>query len=481
MVEISSTNDPNEISICIDNKEPNRIIAGANIYSRFSSDDGGLSWERFEESSTFGVWGDPVIIQDTLGSYYYFHLSNVPGGNWIDRIVCQRSDDGGKTFSDGSFFGLNGKKAQDKPWAVVNPFSNEIYVTWTQFDKYGSEDPNHRSSILFTKSNDRGETWLTPIKINSVDGNCIDDDDTVEGAVPAVGPNGEIYVAWSGPNGIVFNRSYDGGITWEKNELPVAQHRGGWSINIEGIYRANGMPVTKCDLSSGDKRGTIYINWAAEKNGQTDIYLTKSKDHGDSWSKPIKVNQDESQRDQFFTWMDIDQTNGNLWFVYHDRRHTQGTATDVYLAHSPDGGGTFKELKLTESPFTPRKDIFFGDYNNVMVHNNVVRPVWTRLDDQSLSIQLGIIDPYPFYLKDNFLLQASSSANGNLNIDHHLKGKIEVSVFDLKGDLVGIEQNVKTKKGVSKTKTTAVLPDGVYFVEITNGNEWSKGQWIRKR
>ena len=36
------------------------------------------------------------------------------------------------------------------------------------------------------------------------------------GASPAVGPNGEVYVAWNDyhANAIVFNRSFDGGQTW---------------------------------------------------------------------------------------------------------------------------------------------------------------------------------------------------------------------------------------------------------------------------
>jgi hypothetical protein len=40
----------------------------------------------------------------------------------------------------------------------------------------------------------------------------------VEGAVPAVGVNGEIYVTWAGPNGLAFQTSTDGGLTWLKKE-----------------------------------------------------------------------------------------------------------------------------------------------------------------------------------------------------------------------------------------------------------------------
>ena len=146
---------PNEPAIVVSPKDPNILVAGANtdIFSIISS-DGGLTWEEGFLTSQYGVWGDPCIIADTAGDFYYFHLSNPPGGNWIDRIVCQKSTDNGATWSDGTFMGLNGAKAQDKEWAVVDPATNNIYVTWSQFDNYGSPDPADSSLIMFSRSTD---------------------------------------------------------------------------------------------------------------------------------------------------------------------------------------------------------------------------------------------------------------------------------------------------------------------------------------
>lgn len=482
VVQLSTVNNPNEISICIDKNNPQRLLAGANIYSIYLSEDGGLTWSGNKQESPHGVWGDPVIIQDTTGSFYHFHLSKVSDGNFIDRIVCQRSDDGGKSFNQGSYFGLNGDKAQDKPWAVVNPANNEIYVTWTQFDKYDSKDPKDRSNILFSKSIDKGESWSSPIKINSVDGNCIDDDDTVEGAVPAVGPDEQIYVAWSGPNGLVFNRSFDGGETWENEEISIADHAGGWNIDIPGIYRANGMPVTKCDLSDGPNHGTIYVNWADQRNGidNTDIFLSKSIDQGQSWSEPIKVNQDTSGNHQFFTWMDIDQTSGNMWFVYHDRRNHKDTGTDVYVAVSKDGGLSFTESKISESPFYPDPEIFFGDYNNIAAHGNVVRPVWTRLDDKNLSVRTSIVDAYSILNESSSTLATTAETNGVLMVEHHLKGRVSVKIHTLNGEEVLSKTRLKSKEGTFRYPETSKLKSGIYLVQIDNGSEKAKAQWIKR-
>jgi hypothetical protein len=376
----------------MDIKHPNRIIAATNLNNYYISLDTGKTWTQNTQTSSYGVWGDPVIDIDTSGHVYYFHLSNPPGGNWIDRIVCQKSTDIGTTWSNGTFTGLNGSKAQDKHWSIVDRTNNAIYLTWTQFDDYGSSNPNDSSLILFSKSIDGGINWSTPLRLNEVAGDCIDSDNTVEGATPAMGPNGEIYVAWAGPDGLVFDRSMDGGNTWLQDDILIDLQAGSWDYNIPGISRCNGLPVLKCDLSGGPNHGTIYVNWSDQRNGlnNTDVFLSKSTDGGNTWSPASKVNTDNTGRHQFLTWMDIDQTNGYLHFVFYDRRNYSNNQTDVFLAYSKDGGTTFKNEIVSESSFTPSLGIFFGDYNNIVAHNNVVRPIWTRLQSGALSIWTDI-------------------------------------------------------------------------------------------
>lgn len=396
---ISNQNFPNEPSIAMDPKNPAVMIAGTNLNNYYISLDTGYTWTASTLSSSFGVWGDPVIAVDTAGDFYFFHLSNPPVGDWIDRIICQKTNDNGQTWSDGSFTGLNNGKAQDKHWCAVDRTNNHLYLTWTQFDDYGSANPQDSSIILFSKSVNGGESWSSPRRISHTAGDCVDEDNTVEGAVPAVGPNGEVYVAWAGPRGLVFNKSLDQGESWLTEELEIADMPGGWDYAIPGIFRANGLPVTVCDVSNGPHRGTIYVNWTDQRNGvdNTDVWLVKSVDGGSTWSTPIKVNDDESERHQFFTWMAVDQIKGYLYFVFYDRRNREGDATDVYMALSTDGGQTFINRKISEEPFIPNKDIFFGDYTNLTVHNAIVRPIWTRLHNGELSIWTHLMGEGDFY------------------------------------------------------------------------------------
>lgn len=390
--------NPCEPSIAINPTNTDNIVAGAILNRYYYTKNGGKKWVKGKLKSEWGVHGDPMIIADQKGNFYYMHLSNPTGKgrtheDWIDRIICEKSVDGGKTFDIDTYMGHNPPKDQDKHWAIADPNNGNIYVTWTQFDKYNSADPKDRSNIMFSVSKDGGLSWSDAKIISEKSGDCLDGDQTTEGAVPAVGPNGEIYVAWSYNDTIWFDVSLDEGETWLEEDIVVCEHPGGWEMDIPDIMRSNGMPVTLCDLSEGPNKGTIYINFADQKNGPTDteIRLVKSKDGGKTWTDAIRVNQDQSESHQFFTWMAIDQSDGSLYCVYYDRRRYIDTRTDVVMAWSRDGGESFKEMYINDAPFIPDPKIFFGDYNNIDAVKGIITPIWTEADGIGTGVYTRII------------------------------------------------------------------------------------------
>ncbi len=389
--------NPCEPSITFNYKNPQNIVAGAILDKVYQSQDGGKTWSQSRLKSPYGVYGDPCLVSDKKGNIYYFHLANPKNedrpDSWLDRIVCQVSKDNGKTWSEGSYMGYHPPKDQDKEWAVAHPHKIRIYCTWTQFDLYGSKDEENKSNILFASTKNKGKTWSEAVQINQIPGDCIDDDGTVEGAVPCVGPKGEIYVSWSLDEKIYFDRSMDGGKTWMEEDVIVSDQPGGWAIDIPGLNRSNGMPITGVDISKGPRRGTVYVNWADQRNGSedTDIWLARSTDQGLNWSAPIRVNDDSSGRHQFLTWMSIDPQTGYLYFVFYDRRNHEDDHTDVFLAYSRDGGNTFTNIKISESPFLPTPHTFFGDYNDIDAYKGVVCPIWTRMDEGQTSVYTSVI------------------------------------------------------------------------------------------
>ncbi len=390
---------PCEPTICINPNNPDHIVAGAILDKIYTSSDGGRSWTKDRLRSSYGVYGDPVIRANYKGDFFYAHLSNPDGQAYaseafLDRIVIQKSEDGGKTWNDGAYTEPRTPKDQDKQWLVIDPRNNHIYMTWTEFDLYDSPDPKHKSRIVFSKSTDDGETWTTPMTLSQQEGDCIDSDDTTEGAVPAVGPDGELYVTWSHSEKLIFDRSFDGGNTWMEKDKAIATQPGGWDLSVPGLIRTNGMPITVVDRSDSPYRGTIYVNWGDQRNGETDtdIWITSSSDKGDSWSPPVRVNNDNTDRHQFLSWMEVDQSTGYIYVVFYDRRNHNDNQTDVYLAVSTDGGKTFENRKISQKSFTPVPEVFFGDYNDLSVVNGVVRPIWTELNGRRLSVWTAIVD-----------------------------------------------------------------------------------------
>ena len=154
------------------------------------------------------------------------------------------------------------------------------------------------------------------------------------------------------------------------------------------------MPVIKVDHSNSPSKGTLYVSWSDQRNGKdnTDVWLIHSKDKGKTWSQPARVNNDEGAHHQFFSWFDVDPITGHLYWVFYDRRKHQNNDNDVFLAWSKDGGKSIKNTKISESPFQPTKDVFFGDYNNISAYNGRVRPIWTRMDNGRLSVYTALID-----------------------------------------------------------------------------------------
>ena len=393
--------NPAEVTVAINPKNPDNIVAasfqsgrppkpGAGSYN-YVTMDGGKTWKTIPISDPKNLFqGDDVVAFGSDGTAYHAHLS-------FDGIRTQRplraengmivnvSNDGGLTWTDGTPVVNHINTVipfEDKPGLVVDNasasrFSGNVYIAWTRFDVYGSNNPEHKSQIYFSRSTDKGRTFSMPIRISDVGGDCVDSDNTVEGAVPAVGPKGEVYIVWAGPLGLVFDKSSDGGLTFGKDKV-IGDFPGGWDFSVEGLDRANGMPVTGVDLSDGPNKGTLYLNWIDARNGDPDVFVMSSKDGGESWTAPVRVNNDplKNGKTQFFTWMSIDPIDGSLNLVFYDRRNTKGANTELVMARSVDGGRTFTNHKLDLPEFEANSHIFFGDYTGISAYNGRVVPVF---------------------------------------------------------------------------------------------------------
>jgi hypothetical protein len=410
---------PAEVSVAINPTNPTQVIAvllqaggpGEPRVSNWSytSADGGLTWRPLRAPNPDGrAQGDDAVVFGADGTAFHSYISfdgirvERPQRAWSGIFVRSTTD--GLTWQAPVAVVDHINTAipfEDKPWVGVDrstssPHRGHVYVAWTRFDVYGSEDPAHRSRIMFSRSRDGGRSFSVPLEISDESGNAIDSDDTVEGVVPSAGPGGEVYVAWAGPKGLYFDQSTDGGATFGKDTL-ISAMPGGWDLPVPGIERHNGMPVTGVDLSSGPHRGTVYVNWIDERSGDPDVYVSASRDGGRRWEPPVRVNDDPRGSTQMFTWMAVDPVDGALNVVFHDRRDQKGTMTGVTLARSVDGGKTFVNIPLPLPAFDCcARSAFFGDYNGIDAYGGRVVatfPVLTANGQQKVQAAVARFHP----------------------------------------------------------------------------------------
>jgi hypothetical protein len=392
-VSAADARRPAEASVAINPTNPDHVIAtfiqstvpGQQPRSTnwaYVSLDGGLTWTgSMAANPERRVQGDDVIAFGRDGVAFHTYIAF--DGIRIDRPEVAATGIWVRRTTDGVTWEpavpvidhVNTVMPfEDKPWTIVDraadsPHRGNIYVAWTRFDVYGSADPAHRTAIWFARSRDGGRSFQPPHRISDDTGDAKDSDGTLEGAVPAVGPKGEVYVVWAGPKGLSFDRSDDGGWTFGADTI-ISPLTGGWDIPVPGVERHNGMPVTAVDSSSGPNKGSLYVNFIDERNGDTDVFLLASRDGGRTWEPAVRVNDDPKGAAQMFTWMAVDPADGSINVVFHDRRGLTGTMTGVTLARSVDGGKTFVNHRVPVDPFDCcAASSFIGDYNGLDAYN----------------------------------------------------------------------------------------------------------------
>ncbi len=399
-IQVSTSTLPqNEPSIALNPSKPQHLVAGANdqLVSRnwlavYSSPDSGLTWTSglIPMTGTLGSFqdaSDPAVSFSENGTLYYSGVAfdvnfrtNVP---FDGTIFVSKSTDDGTSFPQTTVVDTSsGKIFNDKPYLGVDettgPFAGRLYVSWSRFT-----NSFQASDIMVAYSGDGGRSFSSP--------NLISNSLSSQGSVPVVGPNGELYVVWDdlSNNQIVESKSTDGGVSFSS---PVAvssivQLPEPPNFLANSFFRVNSFPTAAAD----DTDGNVYVGWADYRNGYADILSSRSLDGGATWSKPIKVNDDNTNHDHFFPWMAV--SHGLLSIDFYDRRlDPQNHLVDVFYAESADGGASFSpNVRVTDASFNPDAIIFsngesfIGDYIGIASNGTLAHPVWTDIPPTSPS------------------------------------------------------------------------------------------------
>src|SRR5262249_20504029 len=234
---------------------------------------------------------------------------------------------------DGSPGFVEGVDRADKPWIAVdnNPGSGygNVYLVWTDFN-FKNNGGLTDKGIYLTRSTDDGLTWGpsggVPIDVKP-------GSNAVQGGFVTVGPDHTVYVFWWNYNtseNILMSKSTDLGQTFT-NPVIVARlntNSGGSSNGDLGLtysntnsstFRTNAYPQAAVNPVTGD----IYVVYNDDPKGpadKADIFFTMSSDGGNTWSSPLRVNDDVTTTDQWQPAMALTPDGTHLFITWYHRQ-----------------------------------------------------------------------------------------------------------------------------------------------------------------
>ncbi len=304
-----------------------------------------------------------------------------------------------------------------------------------------------------------------------------------QGSDPAVGINGEIYVAWQGGDQILFDKSTDGGNTFGTDKIIAA--------GPEPPNLPNGVvtfPSIAADVNTRSRNGIIYVTFSDSRNGDPDIFLVKSTDKGETWSSAIRINNDAvgNGKLQYWPWIAVNE-QGIISIVFMDNRNTgSNTTVEAWLARSTDQGQTFtNELMSTQPTPTaiPGSNVRFGDYIGVDYFGGHIVPVWTdeRAGGFNMEIYTSVIDipvgitPVSNNIPDKFELQQNypNPFNPSTTIWFSVSkpSHITLNVYNSLGQL--LETSIDESLGTGRFSVKwdgSKYSSGVYFYTLISSD-----------
>ena len=439
----------NEPDIEVDPLDPLHIVASSNDYDSccdgfYTSFDGGQTWAQGNMSAEDDtrIGSDPVtVFEPVSGNVIHSSLNFQSTSDGLAKdgvLVVSISTDGGLTWgrpvvvADGQ--GNDEAPTQffnDKEWIVVDdnpasPFYGRTYLTWSGFVSHAAEYAE--SAIYEAHSDDGGRTWTDPQEISGSAPFCDIQYDGPAGECdenqfsnPTVAPDGTVFVAFENeqnsaiqepgddfpnPQKIHDNmylvvRSTDGGVTWSAPVIAATLEDGptNYPVNRDDRQTLTGYQVRVNSAGNivADSDGSLYLVWSDNRNGtadptdpvtNTDVFFTRSIDDGVTWTPPAAV--DSSPGDQWFPWVDVDPTSGNVAVVYHTRNDPNPNLYNTVVSEGVPG--LFTVTQVSSKPSDPTRSVFFkakvkgcyscatfmGDYNRLAYGpDGPIHATWT--------------------------------------------------------------------------------------------------------
>lgn len=466
LINITNGNDAqSETWIAINPKNPQNIIATANDnkylggYQGYKMNswytlDGGNTWTSSPTPTNMGVYidkpsagsmtiFDPGIAFDTEGRVVYTYGfcqilgSTTDGDNGVFAVA---STNGGVSWDAWgpdlpiSAIALSTNESthpfHDRYTLACDnvsnsEYKNRFYVTWQRFIS--------NPGIAFSYSDDYGQNWSNPIILGS---------GSTQAPMPAIGPNGEVYVAWINSvypdeSQAIVTKSTNGGKSWGNAFVAQKVYSIGTRNQSSGRFvladkqgmRVSSPPQIAVDASASTYKGNVYVVQSGRETsgGLYGIWVSKSTNGGSTWKK-VRVDDSQVRNDMFFPSITVDSKTGMVSVLYYSSQNdpTNNQGIDAYLSFSKDGGDTWSVMRLTPSTFyinsaddvMPQGEagnVYWGDYTSITSYNGVIYPLfWMPTASSgsyfSLDLFTAPISSKPAPVKD---LTADNIINGS--------------------------------------------------------------------
>ncbi len=431
----------NEESIAYSTDDPMVAVAGANDYVSggtvvMRTSDGGRTWAStrvvpvFRPTSDICNGGDPSIAYSARDHVFYLAQLCFFRELAYSEVQLFVSRDDGATWTPGRRSAIAASNYDLATGETdLNSFNDKEYIT---VDNYPQSPWYGRLYVSYTRFHIAadGSSDTCPIKLSYTDRvpaqdpsltlwqhtDLVPDDQSSGGlgfsanqfSVPVVEKSGALDVAYALEE---CNTGLDHGLRLRRSTNGGASFGAGSHVDKPGLWAdnpgvADRIPHSKFRTPNTialayspvtDTLAYVYTNYIrGQGNGDIDVSL--SHDHGATWSDPIPISTGPSgspaRHNQFFPWIASDES-GRFVAIWLDRRedpanHDIGT----WEARSTDDGQTWRDFPISTTLWNPDNSFFtsaafIGDYSGLAANDHVIFPAWTDGRDSAID-QTGI-------------------------------------------------------------------------------------------
>jgi len=347
-------------------KPDNVVVAHRVDLPRFSaslqvSTDGGRAWLTTtlplppDKDRPFAA--DVAFAPD--GTLYVSYVNLEGNGNRPDNLWIARSNDGGQSLSAPVKVAGPGLPLPFQARIAVDTKS-VVHITYLRAaDVAPGAIVGYPSPIVAIHSTDGGKTFSEPVEISDPERML------VVGASPVIDGDGNLVVLYADYK--KDNRDFrnlDGPAYEDPVALVVTVSKDGGKTFSDGVEVNAGLVLTRRflvflpefpSLAAGPGR-SLYASWGDGRNGDLDVFVSRSGDGGATWGAPVRVNTNRLKdgTDQYMPRVAV-APSGRVDVLFYDRRKDPGNVSmDAYLGVSIDDGVSFDDVRVSTNSFDSR-------------------------------------------------------------------------------------------------------------------------------